>query len=224
MLSIIEDMIKILSRYGDVYVDGLIGTLWISAVTVVLGTLLGGIIALLKLTRIKIINWIVDIYIEIIRGTPVLLQIYFFWLGVPKLLPMLNLSNTGWIVVALIVNASAYIAEVIRAGIQAVDKGQTEAAKSLGMSNFNTMTRIILPQAVRNILPALCNEFIVMIKQTSLASVFFVGELTTSFKTIQSTTFLVIPPLLISGLIYLILNWSLSQAIKILERRMSESD
>ena len=223
-MPLIEDMIKILQRYGDVYVDGLVGTLWISAVTVVLGTLLGGIIALMKITNFKPLNWLVDIYIEIIRGTPVLLQIYFFWLGVPKLLPMLDLSNTGWIIVALIVNASAYIAEVIRAGIQAVDKGQTEAAKSLGMSNFNTMTRIILPQAVKNILPALCNEFIVMIKQTSLASVFFVGELTTSFKTIQSATFLVIPPLLISGLIYLVLNWTLSQGIKILERRMSESD
>ena len=147
-MPLIEDMIKILSRYGDVYVDGLVGTLWISAVTVVLGTLLVGIIALMKLTNFKLLNWLVDIYIEIIRGTPVLLQIYFFWLGVPKLLPMLDLSNTGWIIVALIVNASAYIAEVIRAGIQAVDKGQTEAAKSLGMSNFNTMTRIILPQAV----------------------------------------------------------------------------
>lgn len=223
-MPLIEDMIKILDRYGDIYVDGLVGTLWISAVTVVLGTLLGGIIALMKITNFKPLNWLVDIYIEIIRGTPVLLQIYFFWLGVPKLLPMLDLSNTGWIIVALIVNASAYIAEVIRAGIQAVDKGQTEAAKSLGMSNFNTMCRIILPQAVKNILPALCNEFIVMIKQTSLASVFFVGELTTSFKTIQSATFLVIPPLLISGLIYLLLNWTLSKAIKILERRMSESD
>lgn len=224
MISIIEDMIKILERYGDVYIDGLVGTLWISAVTVILGTLLGGVIALLKLSNFKPLTWLVDIYIEIIRGTPVLLQIYFFWLGVPKLLPMLDLSNTGWIIVALIVNASAYIAEVIRAGIQAIDKGQTEAAKSLGMSNYNTMTRIVLPQAIRNILPALCNEFIVMIKQTSLASVFFVGELTTAFKTIQSNTFLVIPPLLISGLIYLILNWTLSQAIKILERRMSESD
>ena len=223
-MPLLEDMIKILSRYGDVYVDGLVGTLWISAVTVVLGTLLGGIIALMKLTNFKLQNWLVDVYIEIIHGTPVLLQIYFFWLGVPKLLPMLDLSNTGWIIVALIVNASAYIAEVIRAGIQAVDKGQTEAAKSLGMSNFNTMTRIILPQAVKNILPALCNEFIVMIKQTSLASVFFVGELTTSFKTIQSATFLVIPPLLISGLIYLVLNWTLSKGIKVLERRMSESD
>ena len=224
MLELIQDVVKIWAKYSDVFLNGLWGTVWISLVTVILGTVLGTLIALLKLTNVKILTWIVDIYIEIIRGTPALLQIYFFWLGVPKLLPMLELSNTQCIVVALIVNASAYIAEVIRAGIQAVDKGQTEAAKSLGMSNFHTMQRIVFPQAIRNILPALCNEFIVMIKQTSLASIFFVGELTTAFKTVQSATFLVIPPLLISGVIYLVLNWGLSQGIKVLERRMRESD
>ena len=164
MLELIQDVVKIWAKYSDVFLNGLWGTVWISLVTVILGTVLGTLIALLKLTNVKILTWIVDIYIEIIRGTPALLQIYFFWLGVPKLLPMLELSNTQWIVVALIVNASAYIAEVIRAGIQAVDKGQTEAAKSLGMSNFHTMQRIVFPQAIRNILPALCNEFIVMIK------------------------------------------------------------
>lgn len=223
-MKLLQDIVKVWMKYSGVFINGLWGTLWISAVTVILGTLLGTVIALMKMSKIKLLNWLVDIYIEIIRGTPVLLQIYFFWLGVPKLLPMLELSNTQWIVVALIVNASAYIAEVIRAGIQAVDRGQTEAAKSLGMSDRNTMLRIILPQAIRNILPALCNEFIVMIKQTSLASIFFVGELTTAFKTVQSATFLVIPPLLISGLVYLILNWGLSQAIKLLERRMRESE
>ena len=184
----------------------------------------GTLIALMKLSRVKLLQWIVDIYVEIIRGTPVLLQLYFFWIGLPRLLPMFELSDTECVVVALIFNASAYIAEVIRAGIQAVDPGQTEAAKSLGMSDSHTMTRIILPQAIKNILPALCNEFISMIKQTSLASVFFVNELTTSFKIVQSATFLAIPPLIISGMIYLILNWSLSRLIGLLERRLHNND
>lgn len=218
------DIIKILEKYGMVFLQGLGGTLWISFITVTFGTLLGTLIALMKLSRVKLLQWIVDIYVEIIRGTPVLLQLYFFWIGLPRLLPMLELSDTECVVVALIFNASAYIAEVIRAGIQAVDSGQTEAAKSLGMSDSHTMTRIILPQAIKNILPALCNEFISMIKQTSLASVFFVNELTTSFKIVQSATFLAIPPLIISGLIYLILNWSLSRLIGLLERRLHNND
>ncbi len=218
------DIIKILEKYGMVFLQGLGGTLWISLITVIFGTFLGTLIALMKLSRIKFLQWIVDIYVEIIRGTPVLLQLYFFWIGLPRLLPMFELSDTECVVVALIFNASAYIAEVIRAGIQAVDPGQTEASKSLGMSDSHTMTRIILPQAIKNILPALCNEFISMIKQTSLASVFFVNELTTSFKIVQSATFLAIPPLIISGLIYLILNWSLSRLIGLLERRLHNND
>ncbi len=218
------DIIKILEKYGMVFIQGLGGTLWISLITVLFGTLLGTLIALMKLSRVKLLQWIVDIYVEIIRGTPVLLQLYFFWIGLPRLLPMFELSDTECVVVALIFNASAYIAEVIRAGIQAVDPGQTEAAKSLGMSDSHTMTRIILPQAIKNILPALCNEFISMIKQTSLASVFFVNELTTSFKIVQSATFLAIPPLIISGMIYLILNWSLSRLIGLLERRLHNND
>ncbi|MCI9456858.1 MAG: amino acid ABC transporter permease [Oscillospiraceae bacterium] len=219
-----ENIIKILEKYGMVFVQGLGGTLWISLVTVVFGTILGTLIALLKLSKVKVLNWVVDVYVEIIRGTPVLLQLYFFWIGLPRLLPMLTLSDTECVVVALIFNASAYIAEVIRAGIQAVDPGQTEAAKSLGMSDAHTMTRIVLPQAIKNILPALGNEFITMIKQSSLASVFFVNELTTSFKVVQSATFLAIPPLIISGMIYLVLNWSLSRLIGLLERRLHSND
>ena len=121
-----ENIIKILEKYGMVFVQGLGGTLWISLVTVVFGTILGTLIALLKLSKVKVLNWVVDVYVEIIRGTPVLLQLYFFWIGLPRLLPMLTLSDTECVVVALIFNASAYIAEVIRAGIQAVDPGQRE--------------------------------------------------------------------------------------------------
>ena len=151
------------------------------------------------------------------------MQLYFFWLILPKLLPI-SVSDTACIVVALIVNSSAYVAEIIRAGIQAVDKGQTEAAKSLGLSNANTMRYVILPQAVKNILPALCNEFIIMVKETSLASVFFVGELMTAYKTVQSTTFLAVPTLPIVGIIYFVVNFVLSKLLKAFERRLQESD
>ncbi len=219
----LEKMIKIWASYSGVYLAGLWGTIWISLVTVLIGTILGILIAIMKLSKFRPLEILVDIYIEVIRGTPMLLQLYFFWLLLPDLLHM-NLSSTICVIVALIVNSSAYIAEVIRAGIQAVDFGQTEAAKSLGMSNLHCMTRIIMPQAIKNILPALGNEFIVMIKETSLASTFFVPELMTAYKTVQSSTFLTLPSLMISGLIYLVINFTLSRLIKLFEKRMRASD
>jgi len=151
------------------------------------------------------------------------LQLYFFWLVLPKAVPI-NLSDTACIIIALIVNASSYVAEVIRAGIQAVDKGQVEAARSLGLSSVNTMKKIILPQAVKNILPALGNEYISMIKQTSLASVFFVQELMTSYKTVQSATFLAIPSLIIAGVIYLIVTTVLTKGLSVFERRLQANE
>jgi polar amino acid transport system permease protein len=204
-------------------VDGLIGTLWLAALTVFVATVLGTIIAIMKLSKIKILELITSLYIGMLRGTPILLQLYFFWLLLPKIVPF-KLSDTACIVVALIVNASAYVAEVIRAGIQAVDKGQSEAAKSLGLSNWNMMRKIILPQAIKNILPALGNEYISMVKQTSLASVFFVQELMTSYKTVQSATFLAIPSLVIVGIIYLVVTSILSKALSIFERRLNNEE
>ena len=218
-----ENILKILQRYGDVYLEGLAGTLWIAALTVVAGTVIGIILAVFRLGKCRPCEWFVRFYIWIIRGTPSLLQLYFFWIGLPKLVPF-ELSDTQCIVVALAVNASAFISEIIRAGIAAVDKGQWEAARSIGLSETHVMTHVILPQAVKNILPALCNEFISTVKGTSLASVFFVGELMTSFKTVQSATFLALQSLTIVGVIYFILNFVLSRLLKILERRLMVSD
>ena len=214
-----ETIINLWNKYNYVYINGLIGTLWLAAITVFIATILGTIIAIMKLSKIKVLDIITTAYIGILRGTPILLQLYFFWLILPKILSF-NLSDTACIMVALIVNASSYVAEVIRAGIQAVDKGQTEAAKSLGLSNWNMMQKIILPQAVKNILPALGNEYITMVKQTSLASVFFVQELMTSYKTVQSATFLAIPSLVIVGIIYFVVTSVLSKGLSILEMRL----
>lgn len=216
-------IVKLLAKYYPVYLSGLWGTLWISAVTVLLGLVLGMLVALMRMSRSKLLNAVSGVYIEVLRGTPILLQLYSFWIGLPKLVPF-ELSDTQCIVVALAVNASAFISEIIRAGIAAVDKGQWEAARSIGLSETHVMTHVILPQAVKNILPALCNEFISTVKGTSLASVFFVGELMTSFKTVQSATFLALQSLTIVGVIYFILNFVLSRLLKILERRLMVSD
>lgn len=217
-------MFGLLEKYYPVYLSGLWGTLWISAVTVLLGTLLGMLIALMRMSRSRLLQGIADVYVEILRGTPILLQLYFFWLGLPKLFTFVELSDTMCIIVALVINSSAYISEIIRAGIGAVDKGQWEAARSLGLSSGHMMTRVILPQAVKNILPALGNEFISTVKGTSLASVFFVGELMTSYKTVQSATFLALQSLTIVGVIYFVLNFVLSKLLKLLERRLTASD
>ena len=218
-----EKIIGLLEKYYMVYLQGLWGTLWISAVTVLCGTLLGLLIAALRMSRSRLLNSFAGAYIEVLRGTPILLQLYFFWIGLPKLLPF-ELSDTMCIVVALVINASAYISEIIRAGINAVDKGQWEAARSVGLSEIHMMTHVIMPQAVKNILPALCNEFITTVKGTSLASVFFVGELMTSSKSVQAATFLALQSLTIVGVIYFLLNFILSRLLRVLERRLTASD
>lgn len=218
-----EKVIKLLAKYYPVYLSGLWGTLWISAVTVLSGSLLGMLVALMRMSRSKVLRAVSGAYVEVLRGTPILLQLYFFWIGLPKLVPF-ELSDTQCIVIALAVNASAFISEIIRAGIAAVDKGQWEAARSIGLSETHVMTHVILPQAVKNILPALCNEFISTVKGTSLASVFFVGELMTSFKTVQSATFLALQSLTIVGIIYFALNFVLSRLLGVLERRLTVSD
>lgn len=219
----LESVLKIWAKYGYVYVNGTLGTLWLSAVTVLSATVLGTVLAFMKLSHFKPAHWLVNIFVEIIRGTPTLLQIYFFWIFLPKATPI-DLTDTQCVVIALIINASAYVAEIIRAGIEGVDRGQREAALSLGLSPAHTMFRVILPQAVKNILPALGNEFIIMIKETSLASVFFITELTTAYKTVQAATFLAIPAILISGLIYLMLTFVLTRLLGVLERRLKSSE
>ena len=219
----INDIMAILHKYSYVFVEGIKWTLILTVVTVALGAVLGTLITFMKMGRNKVLNIIAYIYIEIIRGTPILLQMYFFWLWLPKLIGV-NMSERTSIIVALVVNSSAYIAEIIRAGIQAVDFGQTEAAKSLGIRNSYMMRYIILPQAIKNILPAIGNQFIFMLKNTSLASTFFIGELMTSWRTVQTATYKPIPALMIVGIIYLLMTWTLTILLGIYERRLAESD
>lgn len=218
-----ERMVRLWQTYDTVFLEGLWGTLWLSAVSVLAATVIGGLLAAMKLSKVKLLDLLVNLFMLVIRGTPILLQLYFFWLWLPQIVPF-ALSDTQCIVVALIVNASAYVAEVIRAGVQSVDIGQTEAAKSLGMSSLHVLTHIVAPQAVKSILPALGNQYIMMIKQTSLASVFFVQELMTSYKTVQSATFLSLPSLAIVGVIYLVVTTVLTQALDLFERRLKRSE
>ena len=228
-MEFLSIMMQVWERYWSLFLEGLGMTVYMGLVTVLISTVSGSLMALMRRGRLGVgkfraISWIATVYVEVIRGTPILLQLYFFYFMLPQWLPFLNLSEFTCVMVACCVNSTAYVCEIVRAGIQAVDIGQTEAARSLGLTGRQTMIHIVLPQAVKNILPALCNEFVAIVKETSLASTFFIGELMTQFKTIQGITFRVLEPLTIIGIIYFLLTFVLSKLIALLERRMSASE
>ena len=218
----IPNMIKIWGKYWQLFLlTGLKNTLLLTCISVALGTLLGTVIAMLKMSKFKPIRFLVTLYIEVLRGTPILLQLYVFYFVLPNVFTFLKLSQFMWVSIALCVNSSAYVSEVIRSGIQAVDKGQMEAARSLGMSEKQAMMKIILPQAVRNILPALGNEFIMMLKETSLASTFFLGDLMTSYSIVKGASYLTLEPMTISAMIYLCMTYPLSKIVERFEKKMA---
>ena len=218
----IPNMVEIMSKYWRLFLlEGLKNTLILTCISVALGTILGALVALLRMSKSKILRFISSLYIEVIRGTPILLQLYIFYFVLPSVLPFLKLSQFMWVSIALCVNSAAYVSEVIRSGIQAVDKGQTEAARCLGMSEGQTMMHIILPQAVRNILPALGNEFIMMLKETSLASTFFLYDLMTVCNVVKGAEYLTLEPMTIVALIYLCMTFPLSKLVGHLEKKMA---
>lgn len=218
------NIVKLLQQYWQVFLlQGVVNTLKLTTIAVFFGVVLGTLVAMCKMCRFKLVRFLITVYIEVIRGTPILLQLYIFYFVLPQLLPFLQMSPFMWVALALCINSSAYVSEIIRAGIQAVDIGQTEAARSLGMNGRQTMARIVLPQAVRNILPALGNEFIMMLKETSLASTFFLGDLMTSYLLVGGATYLRFEALIIVGAIYLLLTYPLSQVINAFERKMAKN-
>ena len=220
-IELISDMGKIFAQYWYQFlVKGVGYTLLLSLIAVGAGVLFGSLLAVLRLFNIKVLNFFISAFVEVVRGTPALLQLYVGYFLLPMMIPGMNLSPFFCVAVALAVNSSAYVSEIIRSGIEAVDKGQTEAARSLGLGRAVTMTDIVLPQAVRNILPALGNEFITVIKETSLASTFFVGELMTVYLQIKGVVYKPMPTLMIVGVVYFVLNFTLSRLMKKFERRL----
>ena len=226
LISILEAMLKVLEKYwARILLHGLSMTLLLAVVTVIGGTILGTIVAIGRMSKSKILRGIITAYVEVVRGTPALVQLYIGYLFLPNLFPSLNIMEPQTmaficVAVALILNSGAYVSEIIRSGIQAVDKGQTEASRSLGISSVTTMTDIVLPQAVKNILPALGNEFITVIKETSLASTFFVGDLMSQYKEIVGQDFNAFPTLLVVTVVYFVLTFILSKIVGFFERRM----
>jgi len=207
-----------LPKYYQFFISGTGYTLFISALTVVFGLMGGLVLALMKTSKNKVLKSFAVAYIEFIRGTPLLIQLYIVYYGISDL-PMLAAG-----VIAMSINSAAYIAEIIRAGIGAVDKGQMEAARSLGMPVFLTYKEIIIPQAMKNILPALGNEFIVLIKESAIVSVIGIHDLMYNTDTVRGNTFIAFEPLVIAALIYFVLTFTLSKLLGKVERGMRVSD
>ena len=212
-----------MSDYYSFFIDGAKITIILAIFTVFFGVVLGILLALLRLSKNKLLKFLGTAYVEFIRGTPLLVQLYIIFYGLPNLIGF-ALPDMLAAVLALSMNSGAYIAEIIRAGIQAVDKGQMEAARSLGMGYGSTMRYIIIPQAVKNILPALGNEFIVVIKESSIVSVIGIGELMYNADTVRGNTFKPFEPLMVAAFMYFIMTFTLSKLMGRFERRMKNGD
>ena len=217
-----------ITEYMPYYFKGIKYTLLISFVAVLFGAIFGSILFYMKssnfhIWRIKPLKILAVAYIEIIRGTPMILQIFIVYAGAEPFLGIdLTALQSAFIAIAL--NSAAYVSEIVRAGIDAVDKGQMEAARSLGMKKSTAMILIVVPQAIRNILPAIGNEFVTVIKESSMASVVGVGELMYAAKIVQGSIYRSLEPLIVAAGFYFILTFTLGRVISLIERRMKVSD
>jgi polar amino acid transport system permease protein len=207
-----------LLKYYKFFISGTTNTLMLSALTVVFGLVGGIILSIMKISPFKPTQQLAGAYISFIRGTPLLVQLYIVYYGL-KDMPMFAAG-----VVAMSINSSAYIAEIIRAGITAVDKGQFEATKSLGMTTPMAYKEVILPQAFKNILPALGNEFIILIKESAIVSVIGLHDLMYNVDTIRGLTYKPFEPLIVAAVIYFVLTAILSKGVDSIERRLQVSD
>jgi polar amino acid transport system permease protein len=221
------DCVKQPNFYNKIF-EGLGNTLLIAFIGFIIGFLLGSILAITKILpeenkTVKVFSKICDIYVAIFRGTPMTVQLLVAYY---LLLPLMGITSDS-LTVAIIVfglNSAAYVCEIMRSGILSVDKGQMEAGRSLGLNYFTTLTKIVLPQAIKNILPTLGNEFITLIKETSVVSFIGASDLFTAFQYIGSKNYEYMVPYLFMAVIYIIMIVILTIIIKIIEGRLRESD
>lgn len=209
------------------FLDGLLVTLMIAGIAVLMGVVIGSLVAIAKVNamrskRLKWLNVICDIYLTVIRGTPVLVQLLIMYYIVFAAAPIEMAPYVA--ALAFGINSGAYVAEIVRSGIMAVPKGQTEAGRSLGLTNGMTMRTIIFPQAIKNILPALGNEFIVLFKETSIVGYVAVMDLTRAAELVRSRTLDAFVPLIFIALVYLGIVMLITWALRKLEKRLALSD
>ena len=226
-MTFFETIGKIIERYSSFFAQGVVNTLIIAAFSVLLGTILGTLMATMRMGKILPLKWLAVAYIEFIRGTPLMVQLMFIFYGLPMI--GVKIPDISWIpnfsrfaagIVAMSMNSCAYVAEVIRSGIQAVDYGQTEAARSVGFSSGEAMRLVVLPQAIKNILPALGNEFVTVIKESSIVSVIGIADLMFRTNDAIAVCYKSLECLAVAAVIYFILTFISSRAVALAERSM----
>ena len=210
-------------------IKGAVLTVQITAMSVFFGTIIGLILSLMKISTNRLFRIISTMYVDFVRGTPLLVQILLIYFGLPGVIREITGETfrmdpffAG--VVACSINSGAYVAEIFRAGIQSIERGQMEAARSLGMTRNQAMVHIILPQAVKRVIPPMGNEFIILLKDSSLLSVIGVHELTRQGQLYIAATFASFPIYLAIAFVYLIMTLSISRLVDYAERRLSVSD
>ena len=223
-----ETIGKLIVRYHSFFEEGIINTLIIAAFAVLFGTILGTLMASMRMSRILPLRWIATAYIEFIRGTPLMVQLMFIFYGLP--MAGITLPDISWIpnfsrfsagIIAMSLNSCAYTAEIIRSGVQAVDNGQMEAARSVGFSHSQAMRLVVLPQAIKNILPALGNEFVTVIKESSIVSVIGLADLMFRTNDVIAVTYKSRPYLAIAALCYFAMTFTGGRIIALAERKMN---
>ncbi|MBE0336317.1 ABC transporter substrate-binding protein/permease [Paenibacillus sp. 23TSA30-6] len=218
-----HNIVDIFWKYRSFYVTGIGYTLLLSALGVLFGFIIGLIISLLRMSGVRIIEWLGTAYVEVLRGTPMLVQLMIIHYGVALTLGV-NFTPLQSGIITLSLNSSAYLAEIFRAGIQAVDRGQMEAARSLGMGRGKAMRHVILPQAFKSVLPAIGNEFITIIKESSIISTIGMVDIMYQAQVIKNITYEGLSPFVIAAAIYFVMTFSLSKLLGLWERKLRASD
>ena len=218
--------------YWQLFLQGVVCTVLLSALAVFFGFIIALILALMRMGKIPPLRWFATAYVELFRATPMVVQVWIVFFVVSDLLNLPRYMIFGVIrferflpgVIALSLNSGAYLCEIIRSGLQSIDGGQTEAARSLGLSQLQNLRFIILPQAIKNILPAIANEFVTIIKESAVTYTIGVQDIMAMVQAIKSATYLIMEPLLVATGLYFCLCFPLSKLIAYIERRMSRGD
>ena len=214
-----KESIDVIIEAMPVLLQGMLITVEVTVISLIIAMFIGLILGIFSITKSKILRFISTVFIDVIRGTPLLVQILFIYFGIPSVVDVTLSAFTAG-VIAITLNAAAYLVEIFRAGINSIDKGQMEAGRTIGLSYGQTMRLIILPQAIRRMIPAFVNQFIVSIKDTSLLSAIGLAELTLSGQSIYAVNFRAFEILTVVGILYFIIIYSLSIFSRWLERRL----
>lgn len=220
-------MVRIVTVYGGLLLKAMGQTLLLALLGLLFACILGLIFGLLSVVKNRACNIVATIFVDVIRGVPMIVLAYFIYFGVPYLwntimaIGGMNLTALQAGTICLALNCGAYMAEIIRAGIQSVDKGQMEAARSLGLPYWKAMQKVVLPQAIKTMIPSIINQFIITLKDTSILSVIGFPELVNTAKNVVANTFMSFQTWIVVGIMYLIIITILSRTAKALERRLN---